>query len=161
MLDHSSSFPQVAARQPSGCITAPKRRRSRVPGTFLGVDLGVVWDGSTRELVQALRHTGLERLFVLKSLSRGTQVIWRNDSDTVAFKPNDAIGQDPWVVRFDVTPEAGNRAEAHLPRLLESIASRMVWQQVEKRRDVPAVPMKDVGDWSNRSLSEPWKGDAA
>ena len=161
MLDHPSSFSEITVPRGPARTAPPKRRRSRAPGAFVGVDLIVGWDGPSRELVQALRHTGLERLFVLRSVARGTRFIWRAEDSGTSLGKSDLSGHGPWKVRFDATREAGNRAEAHLPRLLESIGSRMTWQQVEKRHQVPVASMDELGEWSSRSAPNQMKGDAA
>lgn len=158
MLDHLSSQSEIAVRRGGARIAPPKRRRMRAPGAFIGVDLVVGWDGPACELVQALRHTGLQRLFTLRSVTRGKQFVWRADDGDGSLGAPDLPGSGPWRVRFDATREAGNRAEAHLPRLLESIGSRMTWQQVEKRHDVPFSAQEELGV---RNGDIRWKGDAA
>lgn len=161
MLDHLSSLHSVAEEREAKGIDAPKRHQSRGQGVFIGVDVVVGWDGPTSNMVQALRHTGLERLFVLQAVSRGTSVIWQNGDVPESQTPRALPGHGLYQVRFDATAEAGARAEAHLPRLLESIASRMTWHQVEKCYDVPMAPLVDLGDWSGRPLVDQWRGDAA
>ncbi|MEM8958140.1 MAG: hypothetical protein AAGC86_10025 [Pseudomonadota bacterium] len=158
MLDHLSSQSEIAVRRGAARTVPPKRRRMRAPGTFVGVDLVIGWDGPVSELVQALRHTGLERLFTLRSVARGTQFVWRDGEGEGSGGATSLTGSGPWRVRFDATPEAGNRAEAHLPRLLESVGSRMTWQQVEKRHHVPFAAQEELGVGRGDIR---WKGDAA
>ena len=159
MFDHLSGLSGIAEPQQCSRIAPPKRRRARPPGAFAGVDLGVIWDGSTRALVQTSRNSGLERLFVLRSVWRSGRVIWQADDRGGAREVMDISGCGLWLLRFDVLPEAGRRAEAHLPRLLESIASRMVWQHVEKRRDL-SVAQAEAAFRVYPSVDQ-WKGDAA
>ena len=161
MLDQT---PETLTFGSDSDLVEPRRSRGRperyqVDAQFGGVLLWLSWTGSTSDLIERLRHAAIGQPFGFTDLSYRGVSVWSAYSDAADVAQLRAALPAGYIAFFAAEKSARNRAEAHVPRLLESVGVRVSWQQMRKTcLNEPVVPdaqWDGPGDWSSLPVAKP------